>query len=119
MSDQRSEGQEATDRRSDGEDVRADYKTDKKCPECGAPIEDVRVSCPNCGYEYRESDYTDPEAGTDFRAGTAVDEEGKEAIDEDEDAAAPQASGDSQDEREPSLAAKIMDAGTGKPRDES
>ena len=113
-----SDEQDVREDRSDGEDVRAEYKTDKKCPECGAPIEDVRVSCPNCGYEYRESDYSDPEAGTEFRAGTAVDDEGNEEIDEDEAASAPEASDDNQDQREPSLAAKIMDAGTGKPRDE-
>lgn len=106
------------EQQSDGQDVRAEYKTDKKCPECGDPIEDVRVSCPNCGYEYRESDYSDPEAGTEFRAGTAIDEQGSEDIDEEEDATAPKASDDTDDQREPSLAAKIMDAGTGTPRDE-
>lgn len=103
--------------RNDGEDVRAEYQTDKKCPECGAPIEDVRVSCPNCGYEYRESDYTDPEAGQDFVAGSEVDDQGNENIDPKADAEAPVAEeGDQEEQREPSLAAKIMEAGTGTPR---
>ena len=51
---------------------------DAKCPECGAPIENVRTSYPNCGDMYQDDDYTDEEAGTDFRAGTAIDEQGNE-----------------------------------------
>ena len=53
----------------------------KKCPECGEPIDNVRVTCSNCGYEYQKEDYEDTEAGTEFTAGSAVDEEGNEDVD--------------------------------------
>lgn len=48
----------------------------KTCPECGAPIENVRVTCPKCGYEYSDADYDDDQAGREFRAGVNVDENG-------------------------------------------
>ena len=49
-----------------------------ECPECGEPIENVRMTCPNCGHEYKDGEYTDEEAGHEFRAGSAVDEQGQE-----------------------------------------
>lgn len=49
-----------------------------KCPECGAEVDDVRVTCPKCGYEYKDSDYDDTDAGSEFTAGTAVDDDGNE-----------------------------------------
>jgi hypothetical protein len=49
-----------------------------KCPECGEPIENVRMTCPNCGHTYSEDEYSSDEAGTDFRAGAALDDKGKE-----------------------------------------
>ncbi|MGH2754522.1 MAG: zinc-ribbon domain-containing protein [Actinomycetota bacterium] len=52
-----------------------------KCPECNAPIDDVRVTCPNCGYQYDRSDYEDTEAGNEFQAGSALDEQGEEMVD--------------------------------------
>ena len=39
--------------------------TDHKCPDCGAEIEDIRVTCPKCGYDYKKSDYADTNAAAD------------------------------------------------------
>lgn len=59
---------------------------DKTCPECGAPVENLRKTCPQCGYEYKKEDYSDREAGDEFVAGSEVDDEGNEIPqDEDED----------------------------------
>ena len=55
--------------------------SDHRCPECGAEIDDVRVTCSNCGYRYQESDYGDTDAGNEFQAGSALDEEGNELVD--------------------------------------
>ncbi len=52
--------------------------SDKKCPECGAPVDDVRATCIDCVYEYKDEDHEDPDAGSDFVAGTQVDDEGNE-----------------------------------------
>lgn len=52
--------------------------SDKTCPECGTPVDDVRATCRNCGYEYQESDYANPEAGSELITGSAVDDEGNE-----------------------------------------
>lgn len=73
------------DRRNDdpqdrGQQVK-DTTGDKECPECGAPVDDVRATCPGCGYEYQADDYTDPEAGKEFIAGSAIDDEGREIPD--------------------------------------
>jgi len=57
---------------------------DKTCPECGAPVENLRKTCPNCGYEYEKDDYSDREAGDEFVAGTGVDDEGSEIEVEDD-----------------------------------
>ena len=59
---------------------------DKKCPECGEPVDDVRATCINCGYEYKDEDHEDPDAGSDFVSGTQVDDEGNELPDEGPDA---------------------------------
>ena len=55
---------------------------DKKCPECGVPVDDVRATCINCGYEYKDEDHEDPDAGSDFVSGTQVDDDGNELPDE-------------------------------------
>ena len=57
---------------------------DKTCPECGAPVENLRKTCPQCGYEYKKEDYSDREAGDEFVAGTEVDDEGNEIEHEDD-----------------------------------
>lgn len=64
----------------EGEDKRPDdtLADEKKCPECGAPVDDVRATCINCGYEYSDEDHEDDEAGNEFMAGTQVDDEGNE-----------------------------------------
>lgn len=54
----------------------------KKCPECGAPVENLRKTCPACGYEYKEGDYDDSDAGNEFLTGSEVDDEGNEIVDE-------------------------------------
>ncbi len=54
----------------------------KKCPECGAPVDDVRATCMNCGYEYKEEDHEDTEAGAEFVTGSQIDDEGNELPDE-------------------------------------
>ena len=51
------------------------------CPECSAPIDDLRASCPECGYEYDEKDYNDTEAGKEFVSGANIDDEGNEITD--------------------------------------
>lgn len=73
----------ADDVETQGRDARDDGEPDdrKKCPECGEPVDDVRVTCPNCGREYTDDDYSDPDAGKEFVAGAAVDEEGNEIPD--------------------------------------
>ncbi len=56
--------------------------TEKTCPQCGAPVENVRKTCSKCGYEYKEGDYDDTEAGNELRAGTGLDDSGNEILDE-------------------------------------
>ena len=56
--------------------------SDKKCPECDAPIDNLRASCIECGYEYKKDDYDDPEAGNEYLAGSNIDDEGEEITDE-------------------------------------
>lgn len=55
---------------------------EKKCPECGAPVDDVRATCMDCGYEYKDEDHEDLNAGSDFVAGSQIDEEGNEMPDQ-------------------------------------
>lgn len=57
---------------------------DKQCPECGAPVDNLRKSCANCGREYQDDDYDDREAGNELRAGVALDDEGNEVVEEGE-----------------------------------
>ncbi len=68
----------------DGEDRRPDdtLAQDKKCPECGVPVDDVRATCINCGYEYKDEDHEDTEAGNEFLHGSQIDDEGNELPDE-------------------------------------
>jgi predicted RNA-binding Zn-ribbon protein involved in translation (DUF1610 family) len=66
---------------SDAKTSAQEYAGDKKCPECGEPVIDVRATCPNCGYEYKEDDFSDKDAGQEFVAGSAVDDEGNEIPD--------------------------------------
>lgn len=56
--------------------------TSKTCPECGAPIENLRKTCSNCNYEYQESDYDDKDAGSEFITGSEIDDEGNEIVDD-------------------------------------
>lgn len=56
--------------------------SDHRCPECGHEIDDVRVTCPGCGYRYQESDYRDTEAGNEFLTGSAMDDEGREDLED-------------------------------------
>ncbi len=56
--------------------------TSKKCPECGAPVENLRKTCSKCGYEYKASDYDDTDAGSEFITGSEIDEQGNEIVDE-------------------------------------
>lgn len=65
--------------RAESDETISDQKT---CPECGAPVENLRATCPNCGYEYQEGDYDDKEAGNEFLAGSELDDEGNEIVDE-------------------------------------
>lgn len=55
---------------------------EKKCPECGEPVDDVRATCINCGYEYKDEDHEDPDAGSEFVTGSQIDDEGNELPDE-------------------------------------
>lgn len=78
-------GEEEQERsRDEGEDNRPDdtLAQDKKCPECGAPVDDVRATCMNCGYEYKDEDHEDSEAGNEFLHGSQIDDEGNELPDE-------------------------------------
>lgn len=61
-----------------------------KCPQCGAPIDNLRVTCPNCVYEYTEEDYTNPDEGTEFTAGAYVDDDGNEITELPEDEKQPE-----------------------------
>ena len=72
-----SDNEGAEDKRPD--DTLAENKT---CPECGAPVDDVRATCINCGYEYGEEDHEDPGAGNEFMSGSQVDDQGNEQTDE-------------------------------------
>lgn len=62
----------------------------KKCPACGAPVDDVRATCIDCGYEYKDEDHEDPDAGTEFVSGSQIDEQGNELLDEEPPAASTQ-----------------------------
>jgi hypothetical protein len=69
---------EKDERDKAGEEAQAAFQGDKECPECGAPVEDVRMTCPKCGHEYKDEEYTDKEAGSEFLAGSALHESGEE-----------------------------------------
>ena len=56
--------------------------TEKKCPECGAPVENLRKTCSACGYEYKSEDYDDTEAGSEFITGSEIDDQGNEIVDD-------------------------------------
>lgn len=57
----------------------------KECPECGEPVDNLRKTCIKCGYEYGKDDYDDTEAGNELRAGAALDEDGNEILEEEEE----------------------------------
>lgn len=59
---------------------------DKKCPECGEPVDDVRATCINCGYEYKDEDHEDKEAGAEFVTGSQIDDDGNELPDNEPEA---------------------------------
>lgn len=63
-------------------DIQDTTSSSNKCPECGAPVDDVRVTCPRCGYEYKTEDHESDSVGHEFTAGTAVDDEGNEVPDD-------------------------------------
>ena len=71
--------------------------SEKKCPECGEPVDDVRATCINCGYEYKEEDHEDLEAGSEFVTGSQIDEEGNELPDEEPPAQAEEATDEEKD----------------------
>ena len=72
------EGKKLTEESDENYDAQSAFQGEKECPECGEPVEDVRMTCPNCGHEYKDDEYTDEEAGNEFRAGSALDESGEE-----------------------------------------
>ena len=78
------EMQELEENRAAEDETISDSET---CPECGAPIENLRATCPKCGYEYADDDYDQPDAGKEFQAGTEVDESGDEVVDDPSEAA--------------------------------
>lgn len=55
---------------------------EKKCPQCGERVDDVRATCISCGYEYKDEDHEDAEAGAEFVTGSQIDDEGNELPDE-------------------------------------
>lgn len=80
--EQRSEREDHTDGGGSGRGEADDTtSSDKKCPECGEPIDNLRATCGNCGYEYQESDYDDTEAGNEYLAGSNIDDSGEEITD--------------------------------------
>lgn len=84
-SEERDENEERTkDEEGTKENNRPDdtLASEKKCPECGEPVDDVRATCINCGYEYTDEDHEDPDAGSEFVAGSQIDDEGNEMPDE-------------------------------------
>lgn len=86
MSDEETTSDEPRDEPNDdgAQDRRPDdtLAENKKCPECGTPVDDVRATCINCGYEYGDEDHEDQEAGNEFMIGSQVDDQGNELPDE-------------------------------------
>ena len=91
MTDEQEEQEEQNENEDErqGDQDSADNKrpddtlaSEKKCPECGEPVDDVRATCINCGYEYKEEDHEDLEAGSEFVTGSQIDDEGNELPDE-------------------------------------
>jgi hypothetical protein len=81
--EQENEQESKQDQTAPGDDSAEETKSsDKECPECGEPIDNLRATCANCGYEYQEGDYDDPEAGNEYLSGSNVDDEGEEITDE-------------------------------------
>jgi hypothetical protein len=78
------EGSQDENGREEKENNRPDdtLAKDKKCPECGEPVDDVRATCINCGYEYSDDDHEDSDAGSEFVSGSQIDEDGNELPDE-------------------------------------
>ena len=78
------EGEQEKNEDGSSENNRPDdtLASEKKCPECGEPVDDVRATCINCGYEYKEDDHEDLDAGSEFVAGSQIDDEGNELPDE-------------------------------------
>jgi endogenous inhibitor of DNA gyrase (YacG/DUF329 family) len=72
----------------DREDHSRDDVSENKCPECGEPVHEKRMTCPNCGHEYTEEDYTtDPEPDEFSTEDTSfMEEEGGADSGEGEDA---------------------------------
>ena len=81
MPDTEQEDKPDQEARSDDADTEAGKSSDKECPECGEPIDNLRASCAECGYEYQEGDYDDKEAGNEYLSGSNIDDEGEEITD--------------------------------------
>lgn len=69
----------------DRTDHTQDDISENKCPQCGEPVHEKRVTCPNCGYEYTDDEYTtgpDPDEfsteDTSFMEEDRADEAGGE-----------------------------------------
>lgn len=74
------ESEQTTPKQPTSKKATADDETvsdEKKCPECGAPVNNLRATCPNCGHEYSEEDYDNPEAGSEFRTGSELEDDEK------------------------------------------
>lgn len=69
----------------DRQDHSRDDVSESKCPECGEPVHEKRMTCPNCGHEYSKDDYTtDPQPDEFSTEDTSFMEDDEGAADADE-----------------------------------
>lgn len=65
--------------RDEREALQEEFKSDtRSCPQCGAPVDNLRATCSNCGRAYEPGEYDQEGAGRDLVAGALVDEQGNE-----------------------------------------